>query len=498
MLKNSVSRNALLAIVQVLVTGIVLFLLYRYLLQVIGPEQVGIWALILATVSASRITEMGFAGSAVKYTARYIARGQLDEAALVIQTTVMTIGLILAVVLVVGYPAIVWVLERVLPELRIADGLGLLPYGLVSVWIGAMASIAMSGLDGCQRIDLRSMISIFGGVLLLILVWILVPRYGLIGLAWSQIGQGIFMMAVSWIILRQQLLTMPILPYQWRFTLFREMLRYGLNFQLISIAGMLFEPTTKVLMAKFGGLSATAYYEMANRMVTQFRALLVSANQVMVPRVAAMYENTPTTLQNTYLASYRIMFFLSVPLFAVVVTIAPLISQIWIGYYETHFVQYSILLAVGYCLNTLVGPAYFFNLGTGHLSWNVIGHFVIGVVNGSLGFILGMVFGGQGVVAGYVLALILGSGTILVGYHRDGHIPFIELFPVESRKLFLACLSGSLIGLMFYYYAPIRIDGSFVRTGVAVSICVLIVGPFLWHHPLQPALIGRFKAGLIA
>ena len=72
----SVSRNAVMAVVQAVTTGGVLFLFYRYLLKAIGPEQVGVWAVVLATASTSRISEMGFTGSAVKFTAKYVARGE--------------------------------------------------------------------------------------------------------------------------------------------------------------------------------------------------------------------------------------------------------------------------------------------------------------------------------------------------------------------------------------------------------------------------------------
>ena len=312
---NRLTRNALMAVVQVIVSGGVLFLLYRYLLRTIGSEQVGIWAIVLATASASRISEMGFSASAVKYTARYIARGEKNKASEVIQTTAITIGVVLACVLVGGYPLIAWLMGKLIAAAHIPDALAILPYALVSVWIGTVASVFLSGLDGCQRIDLRVLVSMLATVLLLVLTWIWVPEYGLVGLAWAQIGQGILMLLGSWVLLRRELPSLPLVSFNWRYSLFREMFHYGFNFQVISIVGMLFDPTTKALMAKFGGLSSTAYYEMASRMVMQFRSLLVSANQVMVPQVANLHENAPEEIQKVYLDSYRVIFFLSLPLY---------------------------------------------------------------------------------------------------------------------------------------------------------------------------------------
>src|ERR1017187_7466931 len=133
---NRLTRNAIMAVAQVLVSGGVLFLLYRYLLRTIGPEQMGIWAIVLATASASRISEMGFTGSAVKYTAKYIARGEKDKASEVIQTTAITIGVVLACVLAGGYPLIAWLMGKLIPAAHISDALAILPYALVSVWVG--------------------------------------------------------------------------------------------------------------------------------------------------------------------------------------------------------------------------------------------------------------------------------------------------------------------------------------------------------------------------
>jgi O-antigen/teichoic acid export membrane protein len=49
---------------------------------------------------------------------------------------------------------------------------------------------------------------------------------------------------------------------------------------------MLYDPITKALLTKFGGLSLVGYYEMANKLIYQIRSLKVSANQILVPAFA--------------------------------------------------------------------------------------------------------------------------------------------------------------------------------------------------------------------
>ena len=60
---------------------------------------------------------------------------------------------------------------------------------------------------------------------------------------------------------------------------------------------MLLDPLAKVLLSRFGGLSAVAYFEMANRMVSQARSLIASANQVLVPYYSKVAETTRGRIQ---------------------------------------------------------------------------------------------------------------------------------------------------------------------------------------------------------
>ncbi|MDD4352183.1 MAG: lipopolysaccharide biosynthesis protein [Candidatus Gracilibacteria bacterium] len=473
----------MMAVLQAVVTGGVLFLLYRYLLKTIGAEQIGIWAIVLATASASRISEMGFAGSVVKFTAKYIARGDQDKAAEVVQTTYITIGVSLMCILVVGYPFISWIMGKLVPTSQVAIARAILPIALLSVWTGGASGVFLGGLDGCQRIDLRAFIAIFAGSIFLILTWILVPKFGLFGLAWAQIGQGTFMLLAGRILLQRELPSLPWLPHGWRYSVFKEMLQYGLNFQVTSVFSMLFEPTTKALMAVFGGLASTAYYEMAHRMVVQFRSLLVSANQVIVPRVAVLQETEPEKVRKAYLESYRMLFFLALPLFAGVAAFTPLASEVWIGRYEPCFVGYSLLLVAGWWLNTLSAPAYFINLGTGLLFWNTLGHVTIGVLNVVLGYLLGLAFGSVGVVLGYVLALVVGSSLIAIRYQFNNGIALRELLPRENRKLFIVCCAGALMGFISFYC--FKVPSGALKGGLSLAIYILTIAFAFWKHPLR-------------
>ena len=72
------------------------------------------------------------------------------------------------------------------------------------------------------------------------------------------------------------------------------------NVQLASLSMILFDPLNKVLMAKFGGSTSAGYFEMANQVVVKGRALIVSANKAIVPKVEQLTKFLPQRLTTIY------------------------------------------------------------------------------------------------------------------------------------------------------------------------------------------------------
>jgi len=490
MQKVRIFRNAGMVVAQVVVSGIVLLILFYFLLRTIGAVQVGIWSVVLATASAARLSELGLSGGVVKFVAQYLARPNQNKAGDVVETAALSIAALIGIVLIPAYPLIGWLLKHILPIASLSEALALLPFALASLWITAIGSVFLSGLDGIQRIDIRSLVLMASAGIYLALVVMLVPSHGLVGLAYAQVTQAIIIAVVSWLLLRRLLPTLPVFPYRWNRELFRGMFSYGLNFQFSSLVQMMLDPMTKALLSKFGGLDAVSYFEMANRMVLQFRSLLVSGNQVIVPVVAGMHEANPARIPNLYRDSYSLLLFLALPIYGGVVAAIPIISELWIGRYEASFVSFATLLTVGWFSNTLAGPAYFSNLGTGRLRWNTLSHVTMGLVNGVMGTMLGIMFGSIGVVIGFVTALFLGSSLVVIAYHMENRMVSISWLPRDHWRLAIASTFAAGVGWGIYYF--FRDHGGILLVGfLSTMVFVGLVIPAMWMHPLRSMLIAR-------
>ena len=448
---------------------------------------VGVWSVVLATTSVGRIADFGISGGVSRFVARAGARNGVLQAATYVETAAASSGIGTGLLAVLAFPLLNLYLSAVVPENSLRVATAMLPYALFSFWITSVASVYQGGLDGVLRVDLRNWIMIASSMLQVALGILLVRSSGVMGLAYAQVAQALIVLCVTLAVLRRTLPSLSIIPLKWDSTILRELVGFGWKLQLTSIAVLLFEPVTKGLLARFGGLASAGYYEMATRMVQQLRALLVNANQVLVPAVADAQERDPFRARFLYNESYRVVLFLVLPLIGGLVVSLPAISQLWIGHYEERFVTFGGLLAVGWFFNALTGPSYFAAIGAGRMQWNLVGHLVIAVLNVPTSYALGRLFGGTGVVAGAMASLIVGSAIITVSNHRDQGEQLGALLPPGTPFLFTASVAGVALGLLSYSALHRSLN---ITLGLFSSMAVwllVIVWP-LWRHPVRTRL----------
>ncbi|GAV19884.1 polysaccharide biosynthesis protein [Mariprofundus micogutta] len=451
-MKQVLKRNGIFTLLQVLVTGGVYFFLYKYLLDSIGVDLLGVWSLVLVSVASARLSELGFASSVVKFVAKYRAKGNENKASEITETALVTVFSIILIVSILSYYPLQVVLGFLIPQEKVSYALILLPFALITLCINTVSGVMMAGLDGCQRMDIRNVLMMSGILINLGLVIILLPDFGFIALAYSQLFQSLFILLTAWVFLRKELPSFHLMA-KWRKNVFLEIWRYSITFQFTSVISMTYEPVTKGLLSYFGGLPMVGYYEMANRMVMQIRSLIVSVNRIFVPAVAEIVEIDVNRVKLLYLKTYDMFFSINLLLFGFLIVAVPAISDIWMGDSNQVFIVFSWLLVVGWMINTFAGSAFFFNQGAGSLRPNLIAHSLICVLNVTLGLFLGFVFGGFGVVIGWSLSLVVGSILLLIQYHLFNEIPMAQLIPESGwNTLLLVTFASSVVFGAIYLF----------------------------------------------
>lgn len=492
---RTLSMNMLSAAVQVVVQMLVLFLLYRYLIHSIGIEQLGVWAIVLSTASTARISELGLSGSVTKFVAGYRSDGKDHYAQEAVQTAAISLALLLACILAALYPCLLWALPSILPLESIPAGRLVLPYALVSLWLAAIGGVWMAALDGYLRSDLRAALMIFCTVIYFGAALGGVSQWGLEGLAVAQVLQSLILATMGWMLVRKVARIAGYLPVKWSRARLRDMLRYGVNFQINSVVMLLFEPTTKILFGRYGELAAAGYFELAQRLVARVRALIVETNRVIVPVLAGTRQGDDKA-RDLYCKNVRYLFFLLTPLFAMLLALLPSISELWIGSYQDVFVTIGIFLVLAWYMNSMTAPAYFAYLGSGNLKWVTTSHVVLGSTNIFLGLLLGRAFGWRGIITAFAVSLVVGSLITIVSYQRENRIRTMRMLSRNDYVLGAFCVGVAAAALTAYELMRVSGIDAFIRTAVIACGAVLVLGCAVIAHPLTREFAAIVRASV--
>ena len=496
----SLPRNSIASVAQVVLTTLLLLVLYRVLVRTIGADGVGTWSLVLAGISISRITEFGFTGAVVKFVASGVADGDRERAAADVWLAAAVVAVSLGVGMVVVFACFDLVIALAIDQPGTRESArALLPIAIASLWLSGIAAVFLSGIDGCQRMDLRSVAVTVSTAANVGLALMVVDTWGLQGVAMAHLAQSFLVLAAAALMLGRLLPLLEVRTRWWSRRRFRALLGYGINIQIASAAMLLFEPTTKVLLGRYGDLSVVGYYEMANGVIARARALLLAAYQALVPAVAGIAEREAGAVVGLYEKSLALLMLLIPPGYALLAIGAPALSIVLLGRQDPQFLFIAWVVCAGWATNTVNVPAYFFNLGTGRLRWNTISHVVMGLTNLAVSAVLGALFGWQGVIVGSMTALCLGSMLPVMAFHRRHRIPLTEIVRRDHRLVLATSVIAAvaLTIISHYWLPPIgEARSAFVRALVPVAALTLLLMPLVWRHPMLRVALGLVRRGI--
>jgi O-antigen/teichoic acid export membrane protein len=214
----------------------------------------------------------------------------------------------------------------------------------------------------------------------------------------------------------------------------------------------------------------------------------VSANQAIVPKVVQLTEVLPQRLPTIYLENMQLIGLVTLPACTLLFAWAGFVSLLLLGGYKAEFVFFVQIVTIAWTLNTFATPAYYANLGTGHVGWNTLSHITMGGLNCIFGFLFGSYFGAKGVALGYAGSLVVGSWLLIANFHKQNAVSWRVLFSHEH----LGLASASILILAYATFAAMMpIGGKDLRTAFLLVLPPLTMIVAVWFHPLSKRLFKR-------
>tara|TARA_B110000902_G_scaffold263595_1_gene343005 strand:- start:5908 stop:7419 length:1512 start_codon:yes stop_codon:yes gene_type:complete len=447
---KQIINNSIFSIIQIIIVVLCSFFLYKYIIETIGLEKLGLWSLILSVTSLASIGNFGFTGSLIKFSAELSVNHQYKKINAILNISALVVSVALFLILTIVYFLGYYFIGYFVSEEWVSTGTDLLFYALISLFINIIGALYFSVLEGLNMAYLKSLSFIITTIVYTILSVLFINEFDIMGLAYAQLCQSFLFLLLGIILSKTYIKSFTLFYFKWHKELMRKIFLYSLKFQGMGVTQLLYDPITKTILSKFGGLEFVAIFEMASKLVKQVRLIPARILINTVPKIVKLNiiksEEKIKEVYNKINIINILLLFITV---LVVIPFSKITSILIFDHVDTNFMIILIVLSAGELLASLSTSAYIINLGTGEIKWNIISHLVIGVLNLILCLSIGLIFkDGMYIIYGWIISLVLGSLVTAFEYHKRNNIPFNLLF---NTNFFQALFYFLVFGILSYF-----------------------------------------------
>ncbi|HMI00866.1 MAG TPA: hypothetical protein VK541_00210 [Pedobacter sp.] len=446
--KDRIVRSSFFSILQIITTSLGYIGIYLLIIFTLGKEQLGIWSIITSVPAVMSFLGSGVSGSLVRHVPSYADRNQIIAINKLITNGIL-FNLLLALVIII--PALIFKME----VLGFMFGITIVPQLYINIYyitllvflINFVGSVNLSALDGLQLISLKNKLLICCSLFFCFNAFIFIYLFGLIGLLYAQLMQGLLVFSFSiFALYKIGRINLSLRDIDRK--VIRLFYTYGGRLQYISILSMLFDPATRYFLNRYFGLSTVGIYDIVNRVITQIRMLIISAMQVITPFVAKRDKESSFDL--IYNKAFRGALMMCSILFGCLITAS--FSVIYL-FKKVEVVDFQILvlyLSSANVINILASPAYFIMMGVGNLKYITISHFMSTTLNIVLFLCLGNLMAASIMVLPTFAATILSSVYVAVSFKKS-YIKRSDILKRADLGIYLTSLLFPLICVAISY-----------------------------------------------
>jgi O-antigen/teichoic acid export membrane protein len=372
---SKINKNTVWLIMLNVVIALSQFIVYALINKNLGKEMLGVWSLVVAATSIGQISSFGLSNSLVRYLPEMLLKNEKEDVWKMLGTiNFSNFFLTLPILLLLYFPAIQYAAHLLNPQ-QLLIFKSVIPFSLAGLFINNLFSAYSFLLDAMQKYYLRSVVQIEGWVLFLILSTLLMPEHGLLGVAIAFFIQNILQFIIIIAMVYNKGLLQKIYPIHFDKKSFRMVFSFGLRSQYISILVIFFDPLVKFFITKNIGLAGTGNYEISNKIVMQARNLLVSTNQVIIPKIVIQNKSGTENHYFNEISGKNIFFSVSAGM--LVLLFAPLAVYFFSNQYDSTLMKCVIILNIGWVCNMVTSVHYYCSIGLDKIGKLVLYHLIL-------------------------------------------------------------------------------------------------------------------------
>lgn len=466
-LQNGLRRNVLLSAAQTGVEIVVVFLVYRYIINVFGPEYLGLWSLTIGLAAFVRAADVsGGAGlSHLVATSKFKADKEISNATLIDTATLLAFS-ITSVICLLAFPMLNQMVHFIAPVPLVELGGNLLLMAALIVVISSVSNASLSALDGFHRADLRSLIAIGGTIVFVSTSLLFLQRCGIYSIAIARILEALFNFVIARIALQKFDQALILIPCRLTRPAVSECFGYGMKLQGLALAVLLVHPLSRVALGSLAGLSTLGVYELAQRIAQATRTLLAQAAAPLIPALSAIPESRPEELVGLVKSILDRMVPIAAGICSILIIGLPIASLFFFANFNTTFMILAAALLLAASLGNTALVYFILGKARNRMKWNYVGQWLIVAV--SIPSIYGISrFAPELAGLGVAFALALGNSVMIAQNARAFNVPLpskfqltISLTVIGIAGLAAIAVANLDLSIWFAFGAETDLSGS--------------------------------------
>ena len=450
--KQKLIKNSFFSFLQIFITGIGLLIVYSFVLRKLGQAELGVWSIITALPTTITAVGTGVSGCILKYVPEYNVGKEVKKINSLFISG-FTLNLITSVIIVfLGISFEVKILDLLLNTTKYPSAyLSYFEISLMTLVLNVINSIFFSLFDGLQYTYLKNNIIIIGVITLVILVIGITPLLGLKAIFISQMIQSalVFCMMFFYSVKKKFI----------EFKLFELsasniflFIKEGKKFQTISISLILFEPVTKYYLNKYFNISIVGLYDFVNRIILQFRTLIVGAMQVLIPYVTDRKSSGELNINLFYPNIFKLASLIGAVLFSLINVAVFFIVENFKFNNGGEVILMTLTLSVAYYVNVLSSLGYFVLWGLSRFRHIILSHLLMIFTNYLIYEVVGMHLSEKWSVLPVSLSILVSSIYIYFIFKHEFRETEIRFRP-KDISIFIASLLALIMSILLMTFA---------------------------------------------
>jgi O-antigen/teichoic acid export membrane protein len=417
------ARNSVYYAIKSVIALAAMLLVTPFILATIGKVQYGIWALVGVMTSYAQLSDFGVTESLVKYAAEYHANQDSANLNRLVNTAfvfLLILALMVGTLIIILLPFITRDILNIPPALQeeslVIFRMAVLIF-LANMILGVFTTLIISSQQigyTCSINIASSIVGVIGTFVFLHLGW------GLRGLVATNAIVACFTGLLNFFFVCRLFPDLQFSMRKWvDRAMFKQIYSFSWKIQTTSISQLMIFQIDRILLSRYLGLEAVAYYEVGSNIAFYAKTFLGVLFAPIVPAVSALQaKNEHAMIAGLYNRSFKFMVMLAVPFCLLVVALANPFIGLWMGPGFGLSVITLQLLIPAYLVSVMTGPGTYILNGINRPDVAMRSALFAGVANLFLCYALVKTVGYFGLIIGITISLIASAAYFISMLHH--------------------------------------------------------------------------------